>query len=466
MNSTTEKRIALISVHGDPAIEIGKEEAGGQNVYVRYVGEALARLGWQVDMFTRKVSLEQDSIVEHSDNCRTIRLKAGSLDFVPRDEIFEYLPEFVDNFLKFQLENDFTYQLVHTNYWLSSWVGMELKKIQGSKQVHTYHSLGVVKYNTIEKENIPLIASQRLAVEKEVLEIAERIVATSPQEKEHMRSLVSTKGNIDIIPCGTDIQRFGSIAREPARDELGIDKEAKVVLYVGRFDSRKGIETLVRAVNESGLRDSNNLQLIIGGGSTPGNSDGIERDRIEQIVNELGMSDFTTFAGRLSQDILPTYYAAADVCVVPSHYEPFGLVAIEAMASNTPVVASDVGGLQFTVVHEETGLLAASQDVDAFASAIDRILLNPEWRDELGKAGRKRVESKFSWDGVANQLSELYTQLLQPQPVASTAKELVQSTTELVQSTAKELVESAVELVQSTAELVESTAKEAVLIAK
>ncbi|MCL6752278.1 glycosyltransferase family 1 protein [Nostoc sp. CCCryo 231-06] len=436
--NTTEKRIALISVHGDPAIEIGKEEAGGQNVYVRNVGEALAQLGWQVDMFTRKVSLEQDSIVKHSDNCRTIRLKAGPLEFVPRDEIFEYLQEFVDNFLKFQVENDFTYQLVHTNYWLSSWVGMELKKIQHSKQVHTYHSLGVVKYNSIE--DIPQIASVRLAVEKDVLEKAERIVATSPQEQQHMRSLVSTKGNIDVIPCGTDIQRFGSIAREAARAELGIEKETKVVLYVGRFDPRKGIETLVRAVNESELRDSKNLQLIIGGGSTPGNSDGIERDRIQGIINELGMSDFTTFAGRLSQDILPTYYATADVCVVPSHYEPFGLVAIEAMASGTPVVASDVGGLQFTVVNEETGLLAAPQDVDSFASAIDRILLNPEWRDELGKAGRKRVETKFSWDGVAHQLSELYTQLLQPQPVASTAKELVESTVELVESTAKQPV--------------------------
>jgi D-inositol-3-phosphate glycosyltransferase len=428
MNSTTEKRIALISVHGDPAIEIGKEEAGGQNVYVRNVGEALAHLGWQVDMFTRKANLEQDSIVEHSNNCRTIRLKAGPLEFVPRDEIFEYLPEFVDNFLKFQLKNDVTYQLVHTNYWLSSWVGMELKKIQNSKQVHTYHSLGAVKYNTIEEIDVPQIASVRLAVEKDVLEKADRIVATSPQEQEHMRSLVSTKGNIDIIPCGTDIQRFGSIAREAARAELGIEKEAKVVLYVGRFDPRKGIETLVRAVNQSGLRDSKNLQLIIGGGSTPGNSDGMERDRIEGIINELGMSEFTILAGRLSQDILPTYYAAADVCVVPSHYEPFGLVAIEAMASGTPVVASDVGGLQFTVVNEETGLLAAPQDVDAFASAIDRILLNPEWRDESGKAGRKRVETKFSWDGVAHQLSELYIELLQPQPVVSTAKELVEST--------------------------------------
>ncbi|WP_414564283.1 MULTISPECIES: glycosyltransferase family 4 protein [unclassified Anabaena] len=411
MNATTEKRVALISVHGDPAIEIGKEEAGGQNVYVRHVGEALGRLGWQVDIFTRKVSIKQDEIVQLNQNCRTVRLVAGPVEFVPRDELLEHMPEFLDNFLKFQKENNITYELVHTNYWHSSWVGMQLKKIQGTRQIHTYHSLGAVKYNTIE--NIPQIASQRLTVEKEVLETAERIVATSPQEQEHMRSLVSTKGNIDIIPCGTDIHRFGAVERHAARAKLGITPETKLVLYVGRFDPRKGIETLVRAVNESQLRDSKNLKLIIGGGSTPGNSDGIERDRIENIINELGMNDFTTLPGRLSQEILPTYYAAADVCVVPSHYEPFGLVAIEAMASGTPVVASDVGGLQFTVVPEVTGLLAPPQDVAAFSAAIDRILLNPEWRHKLGQAGRKRVETKFSWDGVATQLGELYTQILQ-----------------------------------------------------
>ncbi|WP_414584662.1 glycosyltransferase family 4 protein [Scytonema sp. PCC 10023] len=410
MNSRTKQRIALISVHGDPAVEIGKEEAGGQNVYVRQVGEALAKLGWQVEMFTRKVSAEQETIVQHSPNCRTIRLEAGAVEFVPRDNLFGYLPEFIDNFLKFQQENGFVYPLVHTNYWLSSWVGMQLKEIQGSKQVHTYHSLGAVKYNTIN--TIPLIATTRLAVEKQVLETAERIVATSPQEQEHMRSLVSTKGSIDIIPCGTDIGQFGCVDRQAARAKLGIDPEAKLVLYVGRFDPRKGIETLVRAVAESKLR-SEKLQLIIGGGSRPGHSDGMERSRIESIVAELGMSDFTTFPGRLSQEILPYYYAAADVCVVPSHYEPFGLVAIEAMASHTPVVASDVGGLQFTVVPEETGLLAPPQDVGAFSTAIDRILANPQWRDQLGQAARKRVETKFSWEGVASELAQLYTQLLQ-----------------------------------------------------
>jgi glycosyltransferase involved in cell wall biosynthesis len=420
MDTTNRKHIALISVHGDPAVEIGKEEAGGQNVYVRNVGEALAQQGWHVDMFTRSASAEQPKIVEHGPHCRTIRLIAGPDEFVPRDEIFGYASTFVEEFLKFQQQSGIKYSLVHTNYWISSWVGMQLKKHQPLKQVHTYHSLGAVKYKSVT--TIPMIASTRLAVEKALLETADRVVATSPQEQDHMRSLVSTKGNIDIIPCGTDIRRFGAINKQKARSVLGIDPDALMVFYVGRFDPRKGIETLVRAVGQSQLRGNKNLKLVIGGGSRPGQSDGKERDRIEEIVAELGMSDITTFPGRLGDDILPAYYAAADVCVVPSHYEPFGLVAIEAMASGTPVVASDVGGLQFTVVPEETGLLAPAQDEAAFAAAIDRILSNPEWRNQLGSKARMRVEDKFSWDGVAHQLSDLYTKLLAEPAKAEPAK--------------------------------------------
>lgn len=408
------KRLALISVHGDPAIDIGKEEAGGQNVYVRQVGEALAAQGWQVDMFTRCSHSGQPRLVEHSPHCRTIRLTAGPEEFIPRDELFEFLPEFVQAFLAFQEQLEAPYALVHTNYWLSSWVGMELKKHQPLRQVHTYHSLGAVKYKSVS--TIPLIAKTRLGVEKTCLETADRVVATSPQEQEHMRSLVSAYGNIDIIPCGTNIDHFGSVDRVRARESLGIVGDEKLVLYVGRFDPRKGIETLVRAAHATEARAAGKLKLIIGGGSRPGQSDGRERERIESIVAELGLEAITQFPGQLSPTVLPTYYAAADVTVVPSHYEPFGLVAIEAMACGTPVIASDVGGLQFTVVPEETGLLAPPKDDKAFAVALDRILSNPDWRNQLGMAARKRVEAKFSWQGVATQLGQLYTELL-AQPV-------------------------------------------------
>jgi glycosyltransferase involved in cell wall biosynthesis len=410
MFSINQKCIALISVHGDPSAEIGKEEAGGQNVYVRQVGEALSRQGWHVDMFTRLADANQPTIVQHTDTCRTIRIAAGPQTFIPRDELFEYLPTFVQGFLKFQRQSSLQYSAIHTNYWLSSWVGMQLKKLLSVPQIHTYHSLGAVKYQSTSA--VPLIASTRLDVEKMVLETAERIVATSPQEKEHMRSLVSTKGNIDIIPCGTDIQHFGSVSRAEGRQKLSISPDEKVVLYVGRFDPRKGIETLVRAIGHSQLKESGKLRLIIGGGSRPGQSDGLERERIESIVNELGILAFTEFPGRLSPTVLPTYFGAADVCVVPSHYEPFGLVAIEAMACRTPVIASNVGGLQYTVRSEETGLLVPPKDELAFAAAIDRILLNPAWQQELGQAARRHVEEKFSWDGVAKQLADLYLQLI------------------------------------------------------
>jgi len=410
MSINQMNRVALISVSGDPAAEIGQEEAGGQNVYVRQVGLALARAGWSVDMFARRLSSEQSTVVQHAPNCRTIRLTAGPAKFISRDEVFGYLPEFVAQMQAFQQKEGFQYPLIHTNYWLSSWVGMELKKHQPVKQVHTYHSLGAVKYRAIS--NLPAIASTRLATEKTCLETVDRVVATSPQEEEHMRSLVSTQGAIDIIPCGTDIERLGAIDRQAARQQLNIPAEAKVVLYVGRFDRRKGIETLVRAIAKSNLRGNADLRLIIAGGYRPGESDGIERDRIEGIVKELGIESLTTFPGRLTESDLPIYYAAANVCVVPSHYEPFGLVAIEAMACRTPVVASKVGGLQFTVIPEVTGLLAPPQDEDAFAQAIDRILSNPAWGDHLGQMARQRVELALSWDSVASRLSCLYNQLL------------------------------------------------------
>jgi D-inositol-3-phosphate glycosyltransferase len=404
--------IALISDHGDPAAEIGREEAGGQNVYVRQVGEALAKLGWQVDMFTRKSRATDDTIVQHSPHCRTIRLTAGPEEFVPRDQLFEYLPAFVTAFQKFQTKEGTNYPLIHTNYWMSAWIGLELRKTSNIQLIHTYHSLGAIKYQTVL--NCPAIAQTRLDVERQILEQAACVVATSPQERQHLRSLVSQKGNIEIIPCGTDTENFRVMSRAEARSQLGLKADEQVVLYVGRFDPRKGIETLVRAFAKIKDKSANadKLRLVIVGGSEAGQSDGDERLRIEGIVEQLGITAQTTFAGRVGHDQLPAYYTAADVCAIPSHYEPFGLVAIEAMGCGTPVVASDVGGLKFTVVPEETGLLVPPQNEAAFAEAIDRILTDDVWARKLRRQASARVQQNFSWTGAAIQLSDLYRRLL------------------------------------------------------
>jgi D-inositol-3-phosphate glycosyltransferase len=402
--------IALISDHGDPAAEIGKEEAGGQNVYVRQVGEALSKLGWQVDMFTRKANADDPTIVQHTPHCRTIRLSAGPEEFIPRDRLFEYMPEFVTEFQKYQAKHH--YPLIHTNYWMSAWVGLEVQKTHNVQLIHTYHSLGAVKYQAVP--NRPAIAETRLAVEKAILENAHCTVATSPQEAEMLRSFVSDLGHIEVIPCGTDISRFHTIPKADARQQLGLAPTDEVIVYVGRFDPRKGIETLVRAAGliKQNAVDASNLRLVIVGGSDPTKSDGQERQRIEQLVHELGLTEHTIFAGRVGHDRLPLYYTAADVCVIPSHYEPFGLVAIEAMACGTPVVASDVGGLKFSVVSEETGLLVPPQDTAAFAGAIERILSDDLWARKLRKRASERVQQNFSWTGVAAQLSDLYRRML------------------------------------------------------
>jgi D-inositol-3-phosphate glycosyltransferase len=406
--------IALISDHGDPAAEIGTEEAGGQNVYVRQVGEALAKLGWQVDMFTRKSRATDPVIVQHSCYCRTIRLVAGPEEFIPRDRLFQYLPQFVEAFQKFQTKEGTNYPLVHTHYWMSAWIGLELRKLSNIQVIHNYHSLGVIKYQAVDR---PLIAQTRIDIERQILEEADCIVATSPQEQEYLRSLVSQKGYIEVIPCGTDTSNFRVMSRPEARARLGFGAEDQVILYVGRFDPRKGIETLVRAFAKlkeqaAGCPAAPHLRLVIVGGSEPGQADGLERSRLEKIVDDLGIADQTIFAGRIGHDALPAYYTAADVCVIPSHYEPFGLVAIEAMACGTPVVASDVGGLKFTVVPEETGLLVPPQNEDAFAEAIDRILTDAVWARKLRRQATVRVQENFSWTGVAIQLSDLYRRLL------------------------------------------------------
>ena len=417
-NVPARQAIALISDHGDPAADIGKEEAGGQNVYVRQVGEALAKLGWQVDMFTRKSRATDPEIVQHSPFCRTIRLVAGPEEFIPRDRLFQYLPQFVEAFQKFQAQEGTNYPLVHTHYWMSAWIGLELRKLSNIQVIHNYHSLGAIKYQAVDR---PAIAETRMAVERQILEEADCVVATSPQEREQLRSLVSSRGHIEVIPCGTDISNFRVLSKTEARAQLGFGAEDQVVLYVGRFDPRKGIETLVQAfakLNHQAIHPDTcpvvkrSLRLVIVGGSEAGQADGLERSRIEAIVNELGIADQTIFAGRIGHDALPTYYTAADVCVIPSHYEPFGLVAIEAMACGTPVVASDVGGLKFTVVPEETGLLVPPQNQGAFAEAIDRILTDAVWARKLRRQAASRVQENFSWTGVAIQLSDLYRRLL------------------------------------------------------
>ena len=396
--------IALISVHSDPA-----RETGSQNVYVRQLGEALSRLGWQVDMFTRKTDPNQSDIVQHNDNCRTIRIQAGELQYVPRQKLIGYLPEFVRQLRLFQAANKIQYALIHTNYWLSAWVGMELKKVQPLlKHIHTYHSLGAVKY--AKSKRISNIARTRLAIEKTCLETADLTIATCPQQREYLEQLVSRRGAIEIIPCGTDTNTFGSISKAIAREEMGVEEDVFNILYVGRFNRRQGIETLIKAVSKPALHSAAEIRLTLVSNSSSHNQS--EQERIKKLVWDLGLDNITTFVKVSDRTELATYYAAANVCVVTSYYNSSGMVAIEAMASGTPVIASNVGGLKYAVEHQRTGLLFPAGNTTILTQVLQRLVTQSELCAGMGRLAQSRVEELFSWDDIASQMSEFYWELI------------------------------------------------------
>lgn len=400
--------IALISVHSDPAAD-----ADSQNVYVRSLGEALSRLGWQVDMFTRKSDPSQAQIVQHNPHCRTIRLTAGAEEFIHRQKLIGCLPEFLKQLRQFQREHNLEYRLIHTNYWLSAWVGMELKKTQPLRHIHTHHSLGAVKY--VFESDIPNITKTRLAIEKTCLETADLNIATCPQQRDFLRELVSEQGNVEIISSGTDTNLFGSIAASQARKKLEIESDIFNILYVGSFNKSCGIETLIKALSKSQLHSAANIRLTLINNSSSHNPLG--QKRIEKLVWDLGIDNITTFDQVANRQELATYYAAADICVVPSHYNPSGIVAMEAMASGTPVIAANLGGLKYVVQHEETGLLFPAQNSFLLTRAIYRLAINSDKRSQMAKSARQRVEELFTWDNVASQLNEFYLEQIEQQNV-------------------------------------------------
>lgn len=409
----TRQAIALISVDRDPSLDQGQTSANRQTVYVRQVGESLAKLGWQVDIFTRKTQADLPRIVQHSPHCRTIRLGAGPQEPLPRETIFDYLPDFIESFQKFQAKDGFNYPLVHTNYWLSGWVGLKLQELSNIQLLHTVHSLGINKFKS--QDFLSEFNRIRLIIEKSILDQADRIVATSPEEQEQLRSLLGGDSKIKGIPCGTNTENFHLIPKPEARLKLNLNPQEKILLYVGRFDPIKGIDTLIQAfhlLKTQLAKSAHPCRLVLVGDSDPEGLDGLEKARIQQLVTDLGLTDSIVFAGHIQRELLPFYYAAADVCAIPSHYEPFGLVAIEAMACGTPVVASNVGGLKFTIVPEETGLLVSPKNDLAFAEAIARILSDRPWAHSLQKQASARVQENFSWTSVAAQLSHAYRQLL------------------------------------------------------
>jgi D-inositol-3-phosphate glycosyltransferase len=386
------------------------------NVYLRELSRELGQRGFSLDIFTRRVEPHDDSVIRPFENVRVIQVDCGPPGHLEKEELFPHLKEFaraVEQFAVPAIEIPFDgppYDLVHSHYWLSGAVGLDLARRWRVPHIAMFHTLGEVKNRARGTEKEP---SERIDVEREIARSADRIVVASIHERNLLiRFYGAPPARIVVEPLGVDLGVFQPVDRDEARRLLGLG-DGPTVLFVGRIEPLKGLDLLIKALGEL---DGPFTLLVVGGDDRA--SGLLSELRLE--AGKLGIERQIVFVGAVQHDRLPLYYSAADVCVVPSYYESFGLVAVEAMACGTPVVASRVGGLTSTIRDGVTGYLIPWRCPEPFTERLETLLANSELRDNLGSAARKAAED-FGWERVADGIAALYNSLLAAQKSAQPA---------------------------------------------
>ena len=405
-------RIATLMVHTSPLDQPGIGDAGGMNIYVVESAERMAAMGVQVDIFTRRTNAEVADIVEISPGVRVRQLNVGPLTGVTKEDLPRLIPELAKEFGKL-LTGEIKYDLIHSHYWISGKVAMLAGKESNIPFVHTMHTMARVKnLNLAEGETPePMI---RVQGETQVVEAADALIANTDAEA---ASLVSLYGacpdNVQVVSPGVDLYKFtpGEGKRE-AREKLGVSTSANVITFVGRIQPHKGPELLIRATSEMLTHSPlmrNGLVVNIVGGSSGANMSEVER--LKELVNWLGISDVVKFAEPVSRNDLPNWYRSADLVCVPSYSESFGLVALEAQACGTPVIATAVGGLRTAVADGISGVLVDGHDPRAWSSILTRLLQEPQ-RRVLLSMGAIEHASHFGWDATARGTLDIYDHVL------------------------------------------------------
>ncbi len=370
------------------------------NVYVRQVSSALAELGYLVDIFTREHRADCHGVVHLSEYARVIHLQAGPID-APKEDLFRRLPSFAYELEKFRESNGFSYDLIHSHYWLSGWIGNDLSREWGVPHVTTFHTTAELKGMTPGGDAEP---GMRSCAERKIAASADRIIASTRHEYGSLVSLYQAdQDRIRVVPAGVDLDMFQPGDRRRARNKLNLNDE-RIVLYVGRMDAIKGLDVLIHSV--ASMETPCNLKVLVIGGSKQDR----EFNKAQELVSSLGVADKVDLLGTLEHESLPLYYQAADVCVVPSYYESFSLVALESMACGTPVVASRVGGLQTVVKDNQSGYLVPWHCPDAFADRLEVLLSNDSLRKSLGRKASE-LAKRLSWKATAASIADVYAEL-------------------------------------------------------
>jgi D-inositol-3-phosphate glycosyltransferase len=405
------KQIALISYHSSPLAEPGAGDAGGMSVYVRQTAEALARRGVRADVYTRRTA-DLPRVVELFPGVRVVCIEAGPFG-TGKEDLIHYLSEFTAGVSAFAATQRLRYDVVHSHYWQSGLAGKVLAQRWRAPFVHSNHTLGLVKNRSLTAGDLPE-PEMRIRGEGEVVAAADVLITSTDEEFENLACLYgAAHDRLKTIFPGVDHEMFFPGDKQASRHELGIGDEA-VLLYVGRVQPLKGIELALRGLAELAPQLERDVRLLIVGGPS-GLSGEEEFDRLHRLTAELEITESVVFTGPQPHPRLPVFYRAADVAVVVSHSESFGLVALEAAACGAPVVGTSVGGLSHIVADGVSGYLLDRRDPQLLAQRLKPLLEDGSLRQQFS-AEAERAAKRFSWTGATDTLLELYACLMNETP--------------------------------------------------
>lgn len=404
----TVRRVAAFSVHTSPLAQPGRGDGGGMNVYVASLASALARAGVECDVFVRRDDPRPPAVLSVEPGVRVIHLDAGPATPLPKREVAATLDELAARAAPICARE--RYDVLHAHYWMSGAVAHRLKHELDVPLVSTFHTLAAVKAAAGFDDDGP----DRVAIERAVIQCSDLILASTTYESDQLVSLYDAAADrIEVVPPGVDHAVFHARGRAADRTALGLDGR-RVVLFAGRIQPLKGVDVAVDAIAQLRADIPDVLLLLVGGAS---GADGeAEMARLRRRVGELGLDDHVRFMAPVPHAQLARYYRAADCCIVPSHTESFGLVALEAASCGTPVVAADVDGLRSLVDDGHTGYLVEGRTAADFATAIGRVLADPERAWEMGTSASARA-GRYSWSITAARLRRLYADLAAREPV-------------------------------------------------
>lgn len=403
----------MLSYHTCPLATLGGKDTGGMNVYVRDLTRQLGQMGIHVDIFTRS----QDEHVPHvlhdlGYGNRVVHIPAGPEVPLAKQELSSYIPEFVIEVQKFSENKGIKYDLIHSHYWMSGLAAIELRSTWKVPVVHMFHTLGLMKQR-VARDPVEAEGDYRIKGEQEVIRSADKIIAATPAELAQLQWLYHADvSKVTVIPPGVDISHFYPIPDDEAKEFIGVLPCQQVLLFVGRIEPLKGIDILIEALALMQNAGVVVCLTVIGGDSNADQDAGSDEiARLQLIREQYGLKDLVAFIGRRDQDTLPYYYSAAEAVVVPSHYESFGMVALEAMACGTPVVASQVGGLAYLVQDGITGFTVPVDEPEALAERLTRLINDTSLKQEMGK-NAAQLAAGYRWEMIAQRLLSLYEDVI------------------------------------------------------